>query len=100
MNENNDGFVKVLFKFYNDALEEWTVETMWTEIVDLDKGYFRIENIPFYASFACDDIIFAEYDDDEEMLTYRELIKASDNSTIQIVLANKSTKTNNIRGNF
>ena len=100
MNENNDGFVRVLFKFYSDALEKWTVETMWTEIVDLDKGHFRIENIPFYASFACDDIIFAEYDDDQEMLTFRELIKASNNSTIQVVLTNKSTKTNNIREIF
>ena len=98
--EDNDDFVKVLFKFYSDVFEEWTVETMWAEIIDLDKGYFRIENIPFYASFACGDIIFAEHDYNEEMLTYRELIEASDNSTIQVVITKKSTQTNNIREIF
>ncbi|RYG40397.1 MAG: DUF4265 domain-containing protein, partial [Chitinophagaceae bacterium] len=45
-----------------------------------------IDNIPFYAPHACGDIVFAEYDPDEERLTYRETVSFSDNSTIQVIL--------------
>lgn len=100
MSKKNNDSLKVLFKFYSNALDEWTAETMWAEIVDLDKGHFKIDNIPFYASFACDDIIFAEYDENETMLIYKELVKASDNSTIQVIMIDKSVGTNNVREIF
>jgi len=93
---NEDKLVKVLFAFHSDALEEWTIETMWCETVDQDKGHYRIENIPFYAPFAYNDLVFAEYDEDEGMLTYRETVAYSGHSTIQVVLMDKTSSTNEI----
>ena len=100
MTEQQDNFVKILFRFYSDLLNKWTVETMWATIVDKDKGLYKIENIPFYASIASDDIVFAEYDDTEKMLTYKETIEYSGNSLIQVVIMDKSVVTNDIRDIF
>ena len=61
----DDKFVKILCRFYSNVLDEWTVETMWAETIDKDKGLYKIDNIPFYASIASDDTVFAEYDDTE-----------------------------------
>lgn len=97
MSESN---VKILFRFYSDVLDSWTVETMWAEVVDKDKGLYRIDSIPFYASIASDDIVFAEYDDDEEMLTYKETVEYSGNSLIQVVIMDKSVVINDIRDIF
>jgi len=75
----DDKYVKILFRFYSTVLEEWTVETMWAQIIDSDRGLYKIDNIPFYASITSGDIVFAEYDNDEKMLTYRETVEYSDN---------------------
>jgi len=92
---------KILFRFYSDVLEQWTVETLWANVVDEEKGWYRLDNIPFYAkSVACDDIVFAEYDADEQFLTFREVVTASGNSTIQIILMDPSMETNTIRDQF
>ncbi len=74
---------------------------MWAIIVDESKGLFELDSIPFYApNIASGDIIHAEYDDDEEMLTYRDTIKFSGNSTVQVVIMDKTTVTNEIRDIF
>jgi len=81
---------KILFRYYSDLLEDMVVETMWAEIIDLEKGYFKLDNIPFFGpSIATDDIFFAEFDEDEECLTYRETIKVSGNSIVQVVILEK-----------
>ncbi|MES1219067.1 MAG: DUF4265 domain-containing protein [Bacteroidota bacterium] len=101
MAETKDKHVKVLFRFFSDLLDEWTVETMWTEIIDKEKGIYKLDSIPFYAkSLALSDIIFAEYDEDEQFLTYRETIEYSGNSTIQVVVLDNSKETNFIRDIF
>lgn len=38
---------KILFKYYSDYLDEVVSETMWAEIIDLEKGLFKLDNIPF-----------------------------------------------------
>ena len=96
----DDQFVKILCRFYSNFLDEWTVETMWAETIDKDKGLYKIDNIPFYASIASADIVFAEYDDREEMLTYRETVEYSGNSLVQVVIMDKSIATNDIRDIF
>jgi len=97
----DDNYAKILFRFYSDILVEWTVETMWAEIVDVDKGLYKLDNIPFYAPLiASDDIVFAEYDDTEKMLTYRRTIEYSGNSTIHVVITDKSIEINSIRDIF
>ncbi len=89
---------KILFRFYTDVLEKWTVEKLWATEIDITKGWYRIDNIPFYIkSVACDDVVFAEYDEDEQFLTFRELIIPSGNSTIQVVIMDPSLETNAIR---
>ncbi|MGO4773045.1 DUF4265 domain-containing protein [Flavobacterium sp. W22_SRS_FK3] len=82
---------KILFRYYSDLLEETVVETMWAEIIDLEKGYFKLDNIPFFGPLiATDDIFFAEYDEDEQRLTYRKTIETSGNSIIQVVILEKN----------
>jgi hypothetical protein len=96
-----DNFVKIVFRYYSNVLEQETVETMWATIVDKDKGLYKIENIPFYGPLvASDDIVFAEYDNSEQMLTYRKTVESSGNSIIQIVLMDKSKDINEIRKTF
>ncbi len=96
-----DNYVKILFRFYSDVLEEETVETMWANIVDHEKGLYKLDSIPFYAPLiASDDIIFAEYDEKELMLTYRNTIEYSGNSTVWVVVMDDSIEINEIRKNF
>jgi hypothetical protein len=97
----DNNHVKILFRFHSNVLDEETVETMWAEIVDKDKGLYKLESIPFYApSVASDDIIFAEYDEQEQMLTYRETVEYSGNSTVQVVLMDDTKDINTIRDMF
>jgi hypothetical protein len=97
LDENN---VKILFRFYSNVLDEWTVETMWAEIVDAERRLYKIDSIPFYASIASGDIILAEYDESEQILTYRETVEYSGNSTVQVVVMDKTLVTNDIRNIF
>jgi len=93
----DDNYVKILFRFHSDVLDEETVETMWATIVDKDKGLYKLDSIPFYTPhIASDDIVFAEFDDQEQILTYRETVEYSGNSTVQIVLMDKSKDINQI----
>jgi len=99
--ETNENYVKILFRFYNDLLEEETVETMWAEIMDEDAGIYILSSIPFYApDLACGDVISAIYNDQNEMLTYKETVSFSGNSTVQVVVLDKSAVTNDIREVF
>ncbi len=95
-----DENVKILFRFFSDVLEEWTVETIWAETIDAENGLYRLANIPFYASVSCDDIVYAEYDEDEERLTYRKTVEHSGNSTIQVVVVGENIVTNDLREIF
>lgn len=95
MTTTKDNHVKILFRFYSDFLEEETVETMWATIVGNDKGLYKLDNIPFYAQLvASGDTVFAEYDEKEKMLTFREIIEYSGNSTIQVVIMDNSKDIN------
>lgn len=93
--------VKILFKFHSDIFNEEMVETMWATIVDSNKGFYKIDNIPFYAPLvASGDIVFAEFDEQQLMLTYRKTVEFSGNSTIQVVLIDKLKDINSIRKTF
>jgi len=98
MQENN---VKILFQFHSDIFDEEMVETIWAKVVDTKKGLYKLDNIPFYAPLvASDDIIFAEFDEQQQMLTYRKTVEFSGNSTIQVVLMDKLKDINSIRKIF
>lgn len=96
-----DNHIKILFRFYSDIFDEEMVETMWATIVDKTKGLYKLDSIPFYAPLvASDEIVFAEFDDREQMLTYRKTVEYSGNSTVQIVLMDNSKDINKIRDVF
>lgn len=78
---------KILFKYYSTYLEEVVSETMWAEIIDLEKGYFKLDNIPFFGPLiATDDIFRAEYDEDEKYFIHKETIESSGNSIVQVLI--------------
>ncbi|MDY0988087.1 DUF4265 domain-containing protein [Flavobacterium sp. CFBP9031] len=81
---------KILFKYYSDYLDEVVSETMWAEIIDLEKGLFKLDNIPFFGPLiATDDIFYAEYDEMEERFMHRKTIQNSGNSIIQVAVLEK-----------
>jgi hypothetical protein len=100
MTQPGNNFVKILFRFYSSVLEQWTVETMWAEIIDEGRGLYKIDNIPFFASISPGDIVFAEYDKTEQFLTYRETVEYSGSSLVHVVMIDKSFITNDIRQIF
>ena len=97
-----DDKVKILIRFHSDIFDEIMVETLWADIVDREKGLYKLDNIPFYAPLiASDDIVYADYDDSEQMLTYRNTVEYSGNSVVQIVIMDSSkTEINKIRDIF
>ncbi|KFF04609.1 DUF4265 domain-containing protein [Flavobacterium reichenbachii] len=85
-----DTHKKILFRYYSDLLEDTVVETMWAKVIDLEKGYFKLDNIPFFGPLiATGDIFFAEYDENEERLVYRKTIESFGNSILQVVILEK-----------
>lgn len=66
---------------YQDE-EEYRTESIWAERIG---KYYKVKNIPFFAtSIALDDIIQAEKDDDG-LLYFEDLITPSGNSEVQII---------------
>lgn len=101
MAETQETHVKILFRYHSSVLDDWTVETMWAEIVDAENGLYKLDSIPFYGPLvASDDIILAEFDEDEERLTYRRTVENSGNSVITVVIMDKVTDVNSIRDIF
>ncbi|GIQ59702.1 hypothetical protein Flavo103_28380 [Flavobacterium collinsii] len=81
---------KILFKYYSTYLEEIVSETMWAEIFDLEKGYFKLDNIPFFGPLiATDDTFRAEYDENEKCFIHKETIEHSGNSIVQVLILDK-----------
>ncbi|CAM2900625.1 protein of unknown function [Flavobacterium succinicans] len=91
--------VKILFRFYSNILNDWTVETMCASIIDEKEGKYKLDNIPFYAPVSCGDIISAEFNQEEQRLVYKETIEHSGNSTIQVIVA-KNESIENLREMF
>jgi hypothetical protein len=101
LTQNLNDHVKIVFRYYSSVLEKWTVETMWAIIVDAAKGLYKLDSIPFYGPLvASDDIVFAEFDVDEQMLTYRRTVEYSGNSIVLVVMMDKARDINDIRAIF
>jgi hypothetical protein len=90
MGKTGEKFKKVTFRYFSDVLEEEVVETMWAEIINEDKGIYKLDSIPFYGPpIATDDLFFSEFDEDEKTLVFRNVIEHSGNSIIQVVIMAK-----------
>ena len=93
--------VKILFNFHSDIFDEQMVETVWADKVHQEKGFYKIYNIPFYIPLvASEDIVFAEFDETEQMLSYRKTIEYSGRTVVQVVIMDKTFETNTIRDIF
>lgn len=67
---------------YRDIEDKIAEEIVWAE--RLENGYYRIDNIPFYApNLAYNDIISVE--EDNGVLYFDDLIKSMGHSTLQII---------------
>ncbi|SFU67401.1 protein of unknown function [Pustulibacterium marinum] len=101
MTKTIEKYEKILFKYHSNVLDELTVETMWAEIIDKDKGIYKLDNIPFYGpQIATDDQFYAEFDESEKMLTYKKTIKHSGNSIILVIITKKGFDKEIIRNRF
>lgn len=88
---------KILTRYFSKVTDEIVVETLYADIVDEKKWLYKIDNIPFFwPEFSIWDIIFAEYDKNEDFLTFRKVIKYSWNSTIQIIILKNDFDENSI----
>lgn len=97
----DDKKVKILFRFYSEVLEQEMEESIWADIVNANLGHYKLDSIPFYVPFiATDDMVYAEYDDEQGMLLYKETVKPSGNSTIWIAIINEAADINEIRDTF
>jgi hypothetical protein len=93
--------VEILFRTYNTILEQDVAESIWADPVDASLGYYKLYSIPLYTSFiASDDVVHAEYDEDEAMFTYRETVQPSGNSTIWVVITDDDTDIDDVRKVF
>src|SRR5215204_5432696 len=96
-----DNKVKILFRFYSEMLEQDMEETMWADVLNANLGHYKLDSIPFYVPYiATDDVVYAEYNDEEEMLLYQETIQASGNSTIWVVITSEKANAEEIREAF
>lgn len=58
--------------------------------VDADKGHYKITSIPFYVPIlASGDVVKAEFDTAQQILTYVETIEYSGNSTIHVIITDE-----------
>ncbi len=92
---------KVLFRYHSDILDKIVVEIMWASKINELKGIYKLDSIPFYGPpIATDDEFFAEFDEDEEMLTYRKTLNHAGNSIVLVVITKKGFDKESIRNEF
>lgn len=92
---------KILFRYHSNILDEITVETMWSEIIDEENGIYKLDSIPFYGpQIATDDEFYAEFDESEQMLTYQKTTKFSGNSIVLVIIMQKGFDKEIIRNRF
>ena len=101
MSKQEPELVKILFRYHSNVLDEVTVETMWAKTIDKTKGIYQLDSIPFYGpTIAPSDTFIAKYTQEEEMLTFQETIKYSDNSVVLVSIADEQTDKEQIREKF
>lgn len=98
---NEEDYVKILFRFYSNLLDKNMVETVWAKVVDEEKGFYQIENIPFYIpNIASDDIVHAKFDEAEGHLVFEGTVEYSGNSLIRVFLMKGENEINSLRDIF
>lgn len=81
-------YQQILVRYFSEALERESVENFWAIVIDAEEGLYQVDNIPYYGpEFSCEDIIYAEYSETEQCLTYSHVVTPSGNSTVQVMVA-------------
>lgn len=87
MKESKLQKAQVLFKYHSSVLDKTVSETMWADVIDKEKGVFKLDNIPFYGPpIAREDVFIAEYQKEEQALVYNRTIESSGNSIVLVVI--------------
>jgi hypothetical protein len=82
---------KIIFKFWNDILDEDYVERVWAKTVDEEKGHYKIDNIPFFVtSYSIGDIVQVKKEYGE--MVVKDLVEPSENSTLNIKFSKGADK--------
>lgn len=82
---------KIIFRFWNDILDEDYTERVWAEPVNEKEGHYRIDNIPFFVtSYSDGDIVKVEKEAEE--LIVKELVEPSGNTTVNIIFFENANK--------
>ena len=93
--------IKILFRFFSEIMEQEVEEKLEAEVVDEERGFYRLTAIPLYIPFvATGDVVLAEWSDEAGMLTYVEKVQPSGNSTIWVVRTADHTELVDIRAIF
>ena len=81
---------KVLFVYSDDhEPSEFKIENLWAE--KIGNNLFKVDSIPFFAkNIAVGDIVKVEYDEEEKLLYFDELVEPSGNSVVRIIPFDKS----------
>lgn len=92
---------RVLFRFFSELMDQEVTEKLEAEPVDEERGFYKLLTIPLYTPFvAAGDVVYADWDDEESMLTYRETVQPSGNSTVWVVRLDDHTEIIDIRAIF
>ncbi|WP_010252565.1 DUF4265 domain-containing protein [Myroides injenensis] len=80
-------YEQIMIQYHSEVLEKNTEEILWGLVVDKEKGLYKIDNIPFYGpELSCEDIVYAEYDENNESLVLKHIEEHSGNSTVQVIV--------------
>lgn len=98
---NSDKLEKVLFKYHSNVLQDFVSETMWAKTVDPKRRIYKLDSIPFYGpQIATDDEFFAEYDEEEKFLIFKETFKQSGNSIVLVIVVKDGFNKEILREQF
>lgn len=101
MQQDEDKYAKVLFRYHSNVLDQITVETLYAEKVDEANGIYKLNSIPFYGPLiATSDEFFAEFDEAEGMLTYRKTTRNTGNSVVLVSICKEGVDKEVIRAEF
>ena len=86
-NQSYDSHQRILFRLQKDEDDypphEW--ESLWA--IKLTSGQFQIDNIPFFVrGISLEDIIVAEYKDEEKEWHFQHIAQRSQNSVMRIIV--------------
>ena len=96
-----DENVKIVFKFFSNVLDDGQLETMWAKTIDKTTGLYKLDKHSLSMLLLHLTMLYLQsMTRQKQQLIYRKTIHPSGNSTIQVVIMDKTILTNDIRNIF